>query len=248
MHPLTVLVCGNLPNTGAIRDVIEHLGSTLDRLITKSLALRDHTDHADLTLFGPFLGRASLEVAFTAMVGRFDPYRVLAIRRSQLSDSYDLQSRNPLAFTWSGDVQGTGKPKDWSTISGIADVQRALLCGHFHDLFWEEAFIRMLDSTREHSGSEWLSSLRKLEPSNFTTRNRTEAARLYSEMSKAVHHEFVIPPEAQFDAITVNDLVSRSWELIAGLAITACHSPSLNAIPTEEIIKYYMQAQQELIR
>jgi len=72
-------------------------------------------------------------------------------------------------------------------------LRLAVLCDHFHDLFWEEAFIRMLDTTEPESGGEWMSRLRKIDPRNFTKKHRNEAARLYSELSKAVHHEFVIP-------------------------------------------------------
>jgi hypothetical protein len=246
MHPLTTLVCGNIPADGAVREVLLHLGESLDRLISKTRILREPNSKRDLILFGPYLGRAALEVALTAMVARFDPYRVLAIRKSQLSSTYNLETRNPLAFSWANDVQGKGKPKEWDALPAVEDVQRALLCSHFHDLFWSEAFIRMLDATQEHPGSEWMAKLRKIEPAGFTTRNRTEATKLYSELSKAVHHEFVIPQDAQFDALTVNDLINRTWELIAALAITACYCPALRCLEPEKPIDCYMQAETEL--
>ncbi len=223
-----------------------HLGSNLDRLIAKIQILRLPSGNVDLTLFGPYLGRAALEVALTAMVARFDPYRVLAIRKSQLSSAYDLESRNPLAFNWASDVQGKGKPKEWNILTAVDDIQRALLCNHFHDLFWGEAFIRMLDATQGNSGGEWLARLRQIEPPSFTKRNRIEAAKLYSELSKAVHHEFVIPPDAQFDALTVNDLLNRTWELIAALGLTACYCPALRCLESENPIDCYRQAQTEL--
>jgi Tn3 transposase DDE domain len=227
MHPLTTLVCGEIPVDGAIREVFSHLGESLDGLLAKSRVLRESNDMVDLALFGPYLVRAALEVALTAITARFDPYRVLAIRKSQLSSSYDYQSRNPLAFSWADDVQGKGKGKDWDALPNVETLQRALLCNHFHDLFWEEAFIKMLDATQILPGSDWITRLRKVDPAGFTHRNRTEAAKLYSELSKAVHHEFVIPAVAQYDPITVNDLMTRTWELIAGLDMTACFSPAL---------------------
>jgi hypothetical protein len=202
----------------------------------------------DIALFGPYLGRAALEVALTAIMGRFDPYRVLAIRKSQLSTSYELEARNPLAFSWANDVQGKGKGKNWDPLPGVEDMQRALLCNHFHDLFWEEAFLRMLDATQTDPGGDWMTRLRRIDPSGFTTRNRTEAATLYSELSKAVHHEFVIPLGAQYDHITVNDLVTRTWELIAALGLTACYSPALRTLDAYKPIECYMKAQKELVQ
>jgi len=246
MHPLTTLVCGDIPTEGAVREILLHLGQSFDRLIIKTQALRVPTGNVDLILFGPYLGRAALEVALTAMVARFDPYRVLAIRRSQLSGTYNLESRNLLAFSWAADVQGKGKHKEWDAITGVEDAQRALLCSHFHDLFWEEAFIKMLDATQDLPGGEWMARLRKTEPRGFTTRNRTEAAKIYSELSKAVHHEFVIDPTAQFDVLTVNDLIDRTWELIATLGLTACYCPALRRLVDKEPIEFYMQAETEL--
>ena len=248
MHPLTILVCGNIPLTGTVKEVLLHLGESLDRLIAKARTLRESKDAVDLTLFGPYLGRAALEVSLTAIMARFDPYRVLAIRRSQLSNGYDFRSRNPLAFSWADDVQGNGKGKNWDALPGIGDLQRALLCNHFHDLFWEEAFIKMLDSTAALPAGEWLTKLRKIDPIGFTSSNRTEAGKLYSELSKAVHHEFVIPAGAQYDRGTVNVLIARTWELIATLGLTACYSPSLQTLGTTKPIDCYLLAQEDLLQ
>jgi hypothetical protein len=248
MHPLTILVCGNIPASGTVKEILSHLGESLDRLISKARALQESNDAVDLTLLGPYLGRAALEVGLTAIMARFDPYRVLAIRRSQLSSGYDLRSRNPLAFSWADDVQGNEKGKSWDAMPGVGDLQRALLCNHFHDLFWEEAFMKMLDATDALPGGEWMAKLRKIDPIGFTVRNRKEAGRLYSALSKAVHHEFVIPAGAQYDGGTVHDLISTTWELIAALGITACYSPSLRTLGPTEPIDCYLKAQEELLQ
>ena len=54
---------------------------------------------------------------------------------------------------------------------------------------------------------------------------RTEADRLFSELSKGIHHEFVIPLVNQYDAATVDDLLSGCWEFVAALASRAAIPP-----------------------
>lgn len=197
MHPLTNIVCGTADLSGTLREVHSHLTDSLDRLFLKGVALKTAGDANDLALFGPFVARATLEVALTAIMARFDAFRVLAIRKAQASSNYDLTSRNPLAFNWKNDVQGEEKPKDWEQRPSTKELQRALLCRHFNDIFWQEAFTFMLDAVPFNRGAVWMATLKKLSPEIFTVRLRSDADRLYSELSKGVHHEFVIPMTAQ---------------------------------------------------
>ena len=164
MHPLTALVCGDVFPDGSIGEVLSHLADNLDRLLVKAAALKKGTDPVEMALYGPFLGRATLEVSLTAICARFDPFRVLAIRRSQLAPEFDISSRNPLAFSWSADVRGEEKFKDWSQQPNIKELQRALLSKHFHDIFWQEAFTAVLDTVPMHRGAEWMRHLQKINP------------------------------------------------------------------------------------
>lgn len=248
MHPLTTIACGDAPRAGAIGEVFRYLADNLDRLLLRAIALKRAADPVDLALFGPLLGRATIEVSFTAIVGRIDPYRVLAIRRSQLSSTFDVTERNPLAFTWFNDVRGDEKLKDWDQKPSVKDLQRALLCRHFHELFWREAFTMLLDSVPVHRGGSWMTRLKRIDPDGFTYAKRTEADRVYSELSKGVHQEFVIPAIAQYDPITVGDLLGSCWQLVADLAIAACFSPAVRPLATANPLDCYEQAQEELYR
>jgi hypothetical protein len=247
VHPLTTIVCGDAAREGAIGEVYAHLADSLDRLLIRAVSLRNANDPVDMALFGPFLGRATIEVSFTAILGRFDPYRVLAIRRSQLSSGFDVKERNPLAFTWLNDVRAEEKPKDWEQRPTLKDMQRGLLCKHFHDLFWHEAFTILLDSVPSHRGENWITRLKRIDPTGFTTAMRTEADRVYAELSKGIHQEFVIPAVAQYDLVTVGDLLSRCWELVGALGITACYS---HAAPLRgsNAVEWYEEAQRELYK
>lgn len=192
------------------------------------------------------LGRSILEVSLTAVCGRIDPYRVLAIRKSQLAPEFDVATRNLLAFNWSTDVTGEEKPKDWSQKPHVRDLQRALLSRHCHDLIWSEAFTRLLDNVPSDRGLNWMTRLRTFEPDEFTARMRADADRLFSELSKGVHHEFVIPLTNQYDKETVADLLARCWEFAATIGLTACYSPVIDDSPTPHVLDCYEKAQRDL--
>lgn len=246
MHPLTTLACGNAKTAGAIAQVHSHLANSLDRLLVRARALKRTGDAVDLALFGPSLGRATIEVALTAILARFDPFRVLAIRRSQISTEYDAKIRNPLAFNWTTDVKGEENPKDWDSRPAVKDVQRALLCRHYNDLFWEEAFTTMIDAVPYGRGQTWMEKLKRINPEGFLTAMRTQADRIYSELSKGIHHEFVIPMTAQYDVVTVGDLLSSSWELVGALSLTTCYSPAVKPLEGTDPLDLYEETQKEL--
>jgi hypothetical protein len=228
-------------------EVLSHLSDNLDRLLVQAASLRKNGDAVHTALYGPFLGRATLEVSLTAICARFDPFRVLAIRRSQMRPKFDSSYRNHLAFNWYSDVQGDEKPKDWDQNPGIKDLQRALLCRHFHDVFWQEAFTLVLDSIPMQRGYDWMARLKKIDPEDFTSVMRNKADRLFSELSKGIHHEFVIPLVNQYDPATVGDLLNRCWEFVAALGIASCHSPITRALTGDDAITRYEQAQLELV-
>ena len=245
MHPLTQLTCGEVP-TGDIGQVLSHLADTLDRLIIRGVGLKVGENDSDLSLFGPFIARATIEVALTAIVARFDPFRILAIRKSQSLQVYDPHSRNSISFNWAADVQGDEKAKAWDARPGPKDLQRALLSSHFNDLIWQEAFTKMLDDVDYHRGAAWMTKLKRIDPQGFCTSMRSEGDRLYSELSKGIHHELVIPNVLSFDRVTVVDLLRRTWELIGCIGIAASYSPVAQHKSAASSIELFEEAQREL--
>ena len=172
------------------------------------------------------------------------PYGYFAIRRCQKMSGYDPSAPNPIRFEWATDVMGE-KGKPWTERVAPKDIQRAFLSNHLHDLIWEEAFEAMLDNVDFHRGASWISPIRRVLPANFTNFMRTEAAKLYSELSKGIHSEFVIPVQYQFDMATMVDLFDRVWTWVGNLGLTACHARSLLA-STSSPIDVYEDAQTEL--
>ena len=93
-----------------------------------------------------------------------------------------------------------------------------------------------------------MSKLKRVDPDGFTNAMRYEADHVYSELSKAIHQEFVVPAVAQYDVVTVGDLIDRSWEFVANLGITACFSPTAFPLNDDYAIECYESAQKELYR
>ena len=75
---------------------------------------------------------------------------------------------------------------------------------------------------------------------------RASAGKIYSELSKGIHHEFVIPIAVKFDRVTVEDLLGRVWELIGALGMTTCYSPAVKPLKSSSAIDLFEEAQEEL--
>jgi hypothetical protein len=62
-----------------------------------------------------------------------------------------------------------------------------------------------------------------MEPDKFAARMRAESSRLYSSLSKGIHHEFVIPPAALYDRATVSSLLADALRLSSHLCMLTHH-------------------------
>jgi len=240
-------VCGTAPADSNIGEILGHLSITLDRLIVRSTKLRDEDDAVDLPLFGPVLTRALLEVSFTALLGRLDPFRVLLVREFQTQSSYVVDRRNGIAFNWQPDVQGDKVAELFKSDLRLRDVSRALLGSYFQEVFWREAHQCLLDSVPFHRGGEWVDRMRLIDPDTFAARMRGESEIIYSICSKGIHHEFVISPGAYYDKVTIQSTFQRSFELIGAIAITGnmCETLAFK-LPVDRAMGLIEEAQKEL--
>jgi hypothetical protein len=145
MHPLSEIVCGAPAKGSSISEILSHLSLTLDRLIVRSLKLKD-ADEVDVALFGPVLSRALLEVGFTAILGRLDPFRVLILRELQKQADYAVDKKSGLAFNWQTDVQGEKIADLFKAELKLKDISRALLGTYYQEAFWREVCQKLLDT------------------------------------------------------------------------------------------------------
>lgn len=209
-----------LPEGGEVREVLEFLGQNLSKILEEFIFVGAQ-DSSRVVMYAPFLARSFLEVSLTALAGRMDPFRLLSIRRIQKSPDYDRSIAWKAAMRWSGDVVSempTGDP--WTHKLDPQSMSRAVL-GHFYnDLLWLPALQRLSDfsSSLTDGGGQWLAEIVGRPPQAFCSTKRGTVNALYSELSKSVHFEGVVPLVIP-DRVTVVDLVNKSIREVAELAL-----------------------------
>ncbi|WP_147451586.1 hypothetical protein [Corallococcus llansteffanensis] len=222
-NDLSLLTCGNpgaaLQNS-ELGQILSHIQSTMDYVMTQISWLSEQ-DGGRVSMFGPFLGRSLLELAATALVGRLDPLRLLVVRQVQAQPGYDTEIPWKASIRWQGDVLSGSKIQGlWGSALEYEKVTKALLGDYYDHLIWRPAVQYMLGGGSQ-GGGNWFAQLGAISPDSFVNRKRDEIGRLYSSLSKGIHHEFVLPPGSRYDRATVVDLVQRATHQIADIALVS---------------------------
>lgn len=230
---LRYLLCGDSARTSTggrlseLEEILCHIGESIDGVI-KHLRWVGKQPPARLALLGPFLGRSLLEVGLTAVVARLDPMRLLAVREVQSRPDYTTEKAWKSAIHWQGDIvpkrggdPGTKKKTDNPDPS---DMSRALFGDDFDRLLWVPATERLLTLVGG-STSPWIAALATTGSENFGPRKRSEMDRIYSALSKGIHHEFVMAPGVLYDRTTVADLVQRVVQAVAEVGLVSHFVP-----------------------
>jgi len=218
---LKILVCGKQRNLGDISSILSHLGDLIVFFGNKSCRYVVRSLQADITEFGPFVGRRLLESACTALLSRIDPYRLLLVKRYQTEPHYNIGARGKLSIQWTTDVMGTKPAADlWEQKLDAKDVSRGLFSAYSDQLFWTKACVLMQDTLTAKS-TLWLDELKAIPPEGATNFFRTEADRLFSSLSKGVHAEFVVPSDVVYDSDTVIALLQDTISLLCKISIAA---------------------------
>lgn len=219
------LLCGDTASaSGDLADTLTHLNDTIRSLIELLPAPRGAGTPS--VIITPYVCRSLIDVATTALIARVDPFRILTLRRVQLSSDFDVGRKTACSVQWHGDVVAPEKVTDpWSSNRRSDQMTRALLGDYQAELIWRPAFERAVDfiSTRP-STTEWTRELQRVDLDAFAPQLRQMAVSAYSTASKGVHHELLIPPTSYYDDATLVDLVETSVKVCgwAGLAINFC--------------------------
>ncbi|WP_157814766.1 hypothetical protein [Janthinobacterium sp. 64] len=168
----------------------------------------DYTDSAKLALMAPFFARSILELGSTAILARLDPFRLLILRESQKQPDYKIDKSHKSSIRWAGDILADKVTNLWED-KALQNPTRALLGAYFMELVWSPHFELMLDSVQNINGDEWISELRKKDSKRFCSELLSDFTSVYSELSKGIHHEFVIPITATFDESTIRELLRK---------------------------------------
>ena len=150
------------------------------------------------------------------------------------------------AVQWTGDIRPkeVENPDLWTPNRPMEKIYRTLFGRYYAEIFWIPAFTAVLDALTPAEQGPWFDELRNIVPDSFVPRLRSEVERTYSTLSKGIHHEFVIPPDAFYTATMVLDLMTDALRLAAHFAITCHFIPSAHfKLSAAEAIQNYAAIQ-----
>ena len=229
---LAILVCGSddiydAENECEISEILKHLKSVLVSVLEEIEAIGRESD-SRITLYGPFLVRTLLEVGVTALIGRLDPTRLLIVKRTQQHGDYSTEKPWNSAIRWQGDVvdsKDSKVDKLWPVDKNYKDITKALFGDYYFDLYWHKALKKISDS--DITGGVWLAEIKGMDIIEFSGRRRSSVSRLYSQSSKGVHSEFVIPPGSLYDKPTIKNLASEIIQILSELGLLVNQLPHI---------------------
>ena len=150
MESLAHLLGGSWPSDPDPGKVLTHLSETLCGLMAEALNL-DFTGGSmrKVSILGPYLARGILEVGFSMLLARLDPFRLRILRQIQQSPEYEIERRNDCALQWKGDFLPAERVKVlWDPEKKPKDMTRALL-GNYNDYaLWRPALANFLTQYR----------------------------------------------------------------------------------------------------
>lgn len=240
---LSILTCGRsavAPGGGdsELGEILAYIQTSLESVLNQ-LSWLSLQEPARVSMLAPFLGRSLLELSTTALIGRLDPLRLLVVRQIQAQPDYNTAVPWKASIRWQGDVLVKKEKELWSQALEYEKVTKALLGEYYDHLMWRPAFIRML-SCRPAGGGTWLAELAGINAESFILRRRDEIGRLYSSLSKGIHHEFVMPPGSVYDQATITELLRRSVHVVADLALVSHFIPhSAATLPPQEALEAF---------
>lgn len=247
MSNLTNLIIGKIPSDEPMKSLLETLQQNILEIENVLVSMvNSNCEQNHIILFGSYSCRLLLESAFTALIARVDPLRILFLHAHQSSREYEVSSRNKSAVQWTGDVipKDKNQEKLWA-VDPEKTVWRALFGEWQNQLIIKPSFEALVDF--QSTSSQWLQELKSIEPKGIGEFIRGNADRLYSELSKAVHAEFVIPRANVIDVTTVREYVVRTFQLIAHVSLLSHFSSVQHGrLPIGEALEFYTNAEETI--
>jgi len=247
MTHLTRLIAGNTPDKDPMKSLIETLSvnmAELEETLVESIRSTQMTPQ--MILYGAYACRTFLESAMTSLLARIDPLRILFLQAHQNSTEYDKSQRNKSAVQWKGDIFSKEKAGEnlWSIDLEKNTAWRALLGNWQQKMILEPSF-QQLNDTNTTISSDWLANLKRISLDGIGNHFRGSADSLYSELSKAVHAEYVIPRRTVVDEMTIRDYISRTFQITAQISLISHFSPVFHCcLPHEEAFLLFKQTEE----
>lgn len=221
------LVCGGAAESCTANRTLDHLGSSIDRFANKAVVYLNGEFSEEAQIFGAFCARVTLENACAALVGRFDPFRMLYLAEFQAQAGFEYGKPSKSGFRWAGDVLADDKPPRelWNTENDLAKISRALFSAHADHVYWKPAVEAALDYLAERGASESLHELQAMDPETFTSSTKGKCAALYSTLSKGVHWDFFVS-SVVMDEGTLKDSILDCFIQVGNLGFVSHFVPT----------------------
>ena len=245
MSHIARLVCGNDDCQGTAKIALIQLSSSIERFATMAMRFIEDAASTEAQSFGPLCARVILENSCAAILGRFDPFRMLYLSEFQAQPEYEHGKRARSAFSWFGDVIPDDKPTQplWSIENDMPKISRALFSRHLEHIYWKPAVKNMLDFvTARPTGSTdpMHTELSSLDPERYIKETQGRSAQLYSTLSKAIHWEY-FTSALLFDEVTVKSTIRDTLLLVGCLGLVSHFVPTAySSLKPDEALEHYV--------
>ena len=242
MSHIAPLVCGNDDCKGTARTALIQLSSSIERFATRATGFLEGAASTETLSFGPFCARVVLENSCAAILGRFDPFRILYLSEFQAQSEYEHGKRARSAFSWFGDVIPDDKATQalWNIDNDVPKISRALFSKHLEHIYWKPAVDLMLDFVSARPADPVLADLLAIDPEKYIGETRGRSAQLYSMLSKGVHWEF-FTSALLFDEVTVKTAIRDTLVLVSHLGLVSHFVPTAYAaLKPDEAVDHYI--------
>lgn len=266
-NSLSSLVCGEArvdETSGDYEKMTEEIRAQVNDYFGFSLNFHDVINEKRTSYFMPLVLRSLMEVSCSGLLARVDPFRVIYAAKSQLG-YYDKGRQQLASLKWSGDilddtkakvpataegdksvVNGGKKKASWNPALSRKDFPRALFSPCMSEILWEPAHLSFTDWLASNGAetSVWLSNMAAMSSEDVCEIYSTEGNKIYSELSKGIHPEFIIQREAEFDAVTLSSLFDRaiSWVCTVS-ALTHFTSMPNGCIDKQKVISFLLHVE-----
>lgn len=236
---LSKLICGyDFCDSNEIDKILSHLSASIIK-VTNEISELPNSGTDKLSLYGPYLGRALLELSVTALLARVDPFKVLLMKGKQERTDYELGKPHSSAIRWQGDVVDKAVSNLWDD-KALNNPTRAILGAYQVELVMIASAQKVIDNGSEQSVGEWYNVLIQTDAKGLVERVKSKINSLYSSLSKGVHHELLVPIESILDRDTVLSLLNDTIYIVATLSLLVSQIPhAYQSCSIEESFEMY---------
>lgn len=242
---LSKLLCGVLTDAqnNDLDEILKHLSSSIDKIECEILQLNELSEERRI-LFGPYLGRSLLEVGTTALISRLDPFRAMIVKEKQKQPDYQIDISHKSSIRWQGDVLDKAVTPLWDD-KNLQSPTRAILGDYFKEMMFIKSAQTIIDDVTEESIGEWYNQIQRTDPRGLMASIRTAYTKLFSSLSKGVHHEMIVPAGTIYDKETINSLINETLYYVSTLALVASPIPFIyNKMALPDVYEHYKSVQE----